>query len=38
VDPNFRMMLDELQRMEARLKDTIEGNCGGLNHRVDDIK
>jgi hypothetical protein len=38
VDPNFRMMLDELQRMEARLKDTIEGHYGGLDRRVDAIE
>jgi hypothetical protein len=32
------MMLDELQRMEARLMDMIERQCGGLDRRVLDVE
>jgi hypothetical protein len=32
------MMLDELQRMEARLTDMIERQCGGLDRRVLDVE
>jgi hypothetical protein len=35
VDPNLKFMLDELQKMEARLDDYIEGCCVGLENRVE---
>jgi hypothetical protein len=38
VDPNMRILLEELQRMEARLSDKIEGRCGGFEQRVLDSK
>jgi hypothetical protein len=31
-------MLEELRQMEARLNDRIDGHCGGLEHRVDEVK
>jgi hypothetical protein len=30
IDSNMRLMLDELQCMEERLSDKIDGRCGGL--------
>jgi hypothetical protein len=38
VNPNFRVMLDELQRMEARLMDMIERQCGSLDCHVLDVQ
>jgi hypothetical protein len=38
IDPNFHLMLDELQRMESRLSDKIEGRCSGLEYRVVDAE
>jgi hypothetical protein len=37
IDPNFHMMLDELQRMEARLGEKIEGCCSNLEKYVEDV-
>jgi hypothetical protein len=34
IDPSFRLILDELQRMEAHLKDKIEGRCSGLEKYI----
>jgi hypothetical protein len=38
VDPNFCMLLDEMQRMETRLSEKIEGRCSGLEKRVGDLE
>jgi hypothetical protein len=38
VDPNFRMLLDEMQRMETRLSEKIEGCCSGLEKHVGDLE
>jgi hypothetical protein len=38
VDPNVCLMLDELQHMESRLSDRIDGRCGGLERRVADVE
>jgi hypothetical protein len=29
-EPTIRLVLEELQKMEVRLKDTIKGRCGSL--------
>jgi hypothetical protein len=34
VDPSLRFMLDELQKMELRLGDKIEGRCIRLQRRM----
>jgi hypothetical protein len=31
-------MLEELQQMEACLNDWIDGHCGGLEHRMEEVK
>jgi hypothetical protein len=38
VDLNFRLMFEELQRMEACLSEKIEGHCGGLETRVLEVE
>jgi hypothetical protein len=38
VDPNFRLMLDEMQRMKARLFERIDGRWSGLEQRVINIE
>jgi hypothetical protein len=38
MDSNFRLMLDELQQMEARLSDRIDGRCSGLERRVVEVE
>jgi hypothetical protein len=38
VDPNFRLMLDKMQCMEAHLAEQIDGHCSGLEKRVINIK
>jgi hypothetical protein len=38
MDPNFRLMLDELQHMEARLREKIDGRCTGVERRVTEIE
>jgi hypothetical protein len=38
IDPHFRLMLDELQQMESRLCDKIEGRCSNLEHHVVDVE
>jgi hypothetical protein len=39
VDPNFGLMFEELQHMEARLGEKIEGRCGGgLDTRVLEVE
>ncbi|GJN20050.1 hypothetical protein PR202_gb07376 [Eleusine coracana subsp. coracana] len=34
IDPTIRFVFSELQKMESRLGDQIEGRCGGLESRV----
>jgi hypothetical protein len=38
VDPNFRLMLAEMQRMEACLSERIDGRCSGLEKQVVDVE
>jgi hypothetical protein len=38
VDPNFRLMLDELQRMELCLGEKIGSRCAGVERRVAEIE
>jgi hypothetical protein len=38
IDPNFRLMLDEMQRMEARLSKRIDGHYSGIEQRVINIE
>jgi hypothetical protein len=38
VNPNFPIMLDKLQCMEARLTDMIKRQCGSLDRHVLDVE
>jgi hypothetical protein len=38
TDSTLKVMLEELQKMESRLGDKIEGRCGGLERRVDEFE
>jgi hypothetical protein len=38
VDSTLKVMLEELQKMESRLGDKIEGRRGGLERRVDEFE
>jgi hypothetical protein len=38
VDPNFHLMLDKMQCMEAHLAERIDGRCSGLEKSVINIK
>jgi hypothetical protein len=37
VNPNFHMMLDEMQRIKTQLSEKIEGHCSGLEKCVGDL-
>jgi hypothetical protein len=38
IDPNFHLMLDEMQHMEARLSERIDGRCSGLEQHANDVE